>query len=103
MSFEVRIHFIYSNTMPSNDAEWTISVKEREAWWLQTDYEWHYEILYKGVEQLIALGAVPLAMLIYYNMRIYWAIRIPPNIELQTEEEIASINREKKLAKVLIN
>ena len=88
--------------MESNDAEWTVSVRERQAWWLEKEYEWGYHILYKGLEQLTALGAIPLALLIYYNLRIYSAIKMPPDIELQAEEEIASINREKKFAKVLI-
>ena len=45
---------------------------------------------------------IPLALLIYYNAKIYSAIKRPPNIELQGEEEISAINREKRLSKVLI-
>ena len=48
------------------------------------------------------MGAIPLLMLIYYNARIYFAIKLPPNIELQLDEEIAIINREKRLSKVLL-
>ena len=51
---------------------------------------------------MTVLGAIPLALLVYYNLRIYTAIKIVPNIELQADEEIARINREKKLSKVLI-
>jgi hypothetical protein len=86
----------------NNEAQWILSIEEREIWWLDKDYEWYYNILYKGLEQLIPLGAIPLAILVYYNARIYSAIKRPPNIELQADEEIASINREKRLSKVLV-
>ena len=85
-----------------NEVTWTLSIEERQLWGSDKDYEWHYNILYKGIEQLIPLGAIPLALLVYYNARIYSAIKRPPNIELQADEEIASINREKRLSKVLI-
>ena len=91
----------FSETI-QNKKEWTLSVGERNIWWLDKEYEWYYSILYKGLEQMIPLGAIPLAILIYYNARIYYAIKLPPNIELQAEDEISSINREKRLSKVLL-
>ena len=51
---------------------------------------------------MVPLGLIPLVLLIYYNAKIYSAIKRPPNIELQGEEEISAINREKRLSKVLI-
>ena len=79
-----------------NEVTWTLSMEERQLWGSDKDYEWHYNILYKGIEQLIPLGAIPLALLVYYNARIYSAIKRPPNIELQADDEIAIINREKR-------
>ena len=92
----------WCSSIAPNENEWTLSVKDRNVWWLEKDYEWYYNILYKGLEQLIPLGAIPLLLLIYYNARIYSAIKLPPNIELQIDEEIAIINREKRLSKVLL-
>ena len=94
--------FIHFSQLSSNEEEWVLSVKERQVWWLDKEYEWYYNILYKGLEQLVPLGTIPLLMLIYYNARIYFAIKLPPNIELQMDEEIAIINREKRLSKVLL-
>ena len=85
-----------------NGVEWSISVKERSVWFLDEEYSWYYNYLYTNIEQLIILGSIPLGLLIYYNARIYSAIKLPPNIELQAGEEIASVNREKRLSKVLI-
>ena len=85
-----------------NEEEWILSLKQRRIWWGVKEYEWYYHILFKGVEQLVPLGMIPLALLIYYNSKIYSAIKRPPNIELQGEEEISAINREKRLSKVLI-
>ena len=77
-------------------------LRERHFGWSDQDFDWYYNILYKGLEQIIPLGVIPLALLIYFNAKIYAAIKLPPNIELQAEEEISSINREKRLSKVLI-
>ena len=65
-------------------------------------YEYYYKLIYEVFEQLFVLGAVPLALLVYYNLMIYSAFKLPQNIEIQAEEEVARNNREKKLSNVLI-
>ena len=51
---------------------------------------------------MIPLGVIPLVLLVYFNKKIHAAIKLPPNIELQGDEEIACINREKRLSRVLM-
>ena len=89
-------------TQKNQTEEWTLLLRERHFGWDDQDFDWYYHILYKGIEQIIPLGAIPLALLIYFNAKIYSAIKLPPDIELQAEEEISSINREKRLSKVLM-
>ena len=66
------------------------------------DYDGYYHILYDIVEQIVPLGVIPLVLLAYFNKKIHAAIKLPPNIELQGDEEIACINREKRLSRVLM-
>ena len=87
----------------ANQSQWTLSVKDRQIWWHDQEYEWYYKVLYVGFEQLIALGAVPLILLIYFNYSIYLAFKLPQDIEIQASEEITRNSREKKLSKVLIS
>ena len=94
--------FQYFSSIPSNETQWVLSVQERQIWWREAEYEWYYKILYVGLEQLVVLGAAPLALLVYYNFSIHAAFTLPQNIEIQAAEEIVRNSREKKLSKVLI-
>ena len=81
---------------------WMLTIKERDIWWREPEYEWYHKVLYVGFEQLVVLGVIPLFLLVYYNSCIYAAFQIPQDIEIQAEEEIRRRSREKKLSKVLM-
>ena len=85
-----------------DESNWVVYLGKRDVWWKNEHYEWYYRVGYEGFEQLVILGAVPLALLIYFNIMIYKGIGLPPNLEIQGAEEINRLSRERKLADVII-
>ena len=91
------------STILANQTQWIITIQKRQIWWQNPEYEWYYKVLYHGFEQLIALGALPLVLMVYYNFSVYDAFKLPQNIEVMAAEEIIRNSREKRLSKVLIS
>ena len=92
---------IYSRWLGNHTDEWNLVLRELQFGSMAQDYDGYYHILYDIVEQILPLGVIPLVLLVYFNKKIHAAIKLPPNIELQGDEEIACINREKRLSRVL--
>ena len=60
----------------------------------------HYSFYYLGIAKLIVLGIIPLASLVYLNMKIYNGLKVPPS--LYEKKEKNESDAEKDWAKVLI-
>ena len=60
----------------------------------------HYSFYYLGIAKLIVLGIIPLASLVYLNMKIYNGLKAPPS--LYEKKEKNESDAEKDWAKVLI-
>ena len=78
-------------------------MQTRQLWSDHQDYELYYEIIYAGVEQLVILGVMPLAMLVYYNFSAYMAYKLPQDMEINPPDGTIRRTREKKMSKVLIS
>ena len=78
-------------------------MQTRQLWSDHQDYELYYEIIYAGVEQLVILGVMPLAMLVYYNFSAYMAYKLPQDMEINPPDGTIRRSREKKMSKVLIS
>ena len=60
----------------------------------------HYSFYYLGIAKLIVLGIIPLASLVYLNMKIYNGLKAPPS--LYEKKEKNESDAEKDWAKVLV-
>ena len=100
--FELIVLCLCSTWLGNHTDEWNLVLRDRQFGLMAWDYDGYYHILYDILEQILPLGVIPLVLLAYFNKKIHAAIKLPPNIELQGDEEMACINREKRLSRVLM-
>ena len=100
--FKLIVLCLCSTWLGNHTDEWNLVLRDRQFGLTAWDYDGYYHILYDILEQILPLGVIPLVLLAYFNKKIHAAIKLPPNIELQGDEEMACINREKRLSRVLM-
>ena len=69
--------------------------------WSGISWNWEYNFYYYNLAKLIFWGLIPMALLIFFNFKVYFGMESTKNF-LTSEEKQRRVQQEKKLSTVMI-